>query len=82
MGSEPSRHSSHEPRFEAIPENPFVAPLPADFLWGVATSAHQVDGHTTTKTGPASSTSPARSAMAAPAARRRTTGTGSRRTRP
>ncbi len=50
-GSEPSRtpgrRPSLEPRFDAIPENPFVAPLPADFLWGVATSAHQVDGGTT-----------------------------------
>lgn len=34
------------PRFSDVPENPFVAPMPADFLWGVATSAHQVDGHT------------------------------------
>lgn len=34
------------PRFNVVPENPFVAPMPPGFLWGVATSAHQVDGHT------------------------------------
>jgi beta-glucosidase len=35
-----------DPGFTDVPENPFVASMPADFLWGVATSAHQVDGHT------------------------------------
>jgi beta-glucosidase/6-phospho-beta-glucosidase/beta-galactosidase len=35
-----------DPRFTNVPENPFVVPMPADFLSGVATSAHQVDGHT------------------------------------
>lgn len=36
-----------DPRFLAIPENPFVAAMPPTFLWGVATAAHQVDGNTT-----------------------------------
>ncbi|MCU0529016.1 MAG: family 1 glycosylhydrolase [Cyanobium sp. Prado107] len=36
-----------QPRFDAVPENPFVVPMPKGFLWGVATSAHQVDGNTT-----------------------------------
>ncbi len=35
------------PRFGAIPENPFLTPLPSGFLWGVATAAHQVEGGTT-----------------------------------
>ncbi len=39
--------SSDDRRFTAVPENPFMAAMPADFLWGVATSAHQVDGGTT-----------------------------------
>ncbi|MCP9817148.1 hypothetical protein KBY76_10810 [Synechococcus sp. GreenBA-s] len=58
MGSEPSRHTSREPRFDAIPENPFVAPLPADFLWGVATSAHQVEATPPATTGSTSSAGP------------------------
>ena len=35
-----------EPNFEFadIPKDPFAASMPADFLWGTATSAHQVEG--------------------------------------
>lgn len=39
--------SRSDPLFSVIPENPFTVSMPADFLWGVATSAHQVDGGTT-----------------------------------
>lgn len=51
-GTAPPMASSSDPRLTgipetAIPENPFTRPMPADFLWGVATSAHQVDGGTT-----------------------------------
>ena len=31
-------------RFGAIPDNPFVVAPPAGFLWGAATSAHQIEG--------------------------------------
>jgi beta-glucosidase len=30
--------------FADIPENPFTTAMPAEFLWGTATSAHQVEG--------------------------------------
>ncbi len=33
--------------FDSIPENPFVSPMPPGFLWGTATSAHQVEGGNT-----------------------------------
>ncbi|MGB7564864.1 MAG: family 1 glycosylhydrolase [Prochlorococcaceae cyanobacterium] len=36
-----------EPSFQSIPANPFLTPIPPDFFWGVATAAHQVEGHTT-----------------------------------
>jgi beta-glucosidase len=34
-------------KFEAIPENPFSAPLAKGFLWGAATAAHQIEGGNT-----------------------------------
>jgi beta-glucosidase len=33
-----------EPSFDEIPDNPFSAEMPPAFLWGAATSAHQVEG--------------------------------------
>jgi beta-glucosidase len=38
--------ASTEPvvEFAEIPDPPFTAPFPAGFLWGTATSAHQVEG--------------------------------------
>ncbi len=30
--------------FSKVPEQPFATPLPSSFLWGTATSAHQVEG--------------------------------------
>jgi beta-glucosidase len=30
--------------FDSVPDNPFIAPVPPGFLWGTATSAHQVEG--------------------------------------
>ncbi|MDH3498193.1 MAG: family 1 glycosylhydrolase [Gemmatimonadota bacterium] len=38
------RLSHPDLRFSVIPENPIVTGLPAGFLWGAATSAHQVEG--------------------------------------
>ncbi|MFS6825899.1 family 1 glycosylhydrolase [Cyanobium sp. ATX-6F1] len=35
-----------DPSFQSIPANPFITPVPTDFLWGVATAAYQVEGHT------------------------------------
>lgn len=34
-------------KFEAVPQNPFVAPLPRGFLWGASTAAHQIEGGNT-----------------------------------
>jgi len=33
-----------EPAFESIPDNPFSVDMPRRFLWGAATSAHQIEG--------------------------------------
>jgi beta-glucosidase len=30
--------------FDSIPSDPFVSPVPDPFLWGAATSAHQIEG--------------------------------------
>ena len=33
-----------EPTFDGLPDNPFSTEMPRGFLWGAATSAHQIEG--------------------------------------
>ena len=37
-------HGENEPVFDSSLENPFVTEMPKGFLWGAATSAHQIEG--------------------------------------